>query len=322
MAVNDDLADYKSEEDEDYVPDDVQDGGHWGGRAAGDARSAGSVGTKRKALASAIEQPTRVPMAKGGTKKRKGQRRVGAAVLSEDDDDLFAPTTAPQPQPLPLPAPSPLTPDPALVLTQSSDNGHQTPAADSGTAEEAGGAAAVSTADGAALSADSSSGAALPRIHAVPAAQLGQAATSSQPSSSPAAAAPSAKKGGDDLASLLAQFNKKSSRQPVVKKIINQWELPAKPKQPQAAPAATTTAAAAPAQQTAAASSDAPPAVSSEPTSAPAPTSSSSGDRVLSNEQLQVTEYTSFAGQALQSAGTHAQPLQTHPPHSAVLHPT
>ena len=108
------------------------------------------------------------------------------------------------------------------------------------------------------------------------------------------------------MASLLAQFNKKPTK-PVVKKVLNSWELPVKPKPSPSLPSASsspptsaTPAAVVPSphdSQSLPSTATAEPTAASDPSSPPATAPSASS--ALSTEEVRITDFTSYAGQSL-----------------------
>ena len=315
--ADDPLADYNSEEDEDYVPDwsngDDDDeravGGVHGHPVSGNAR-----GKKRAAAAAALPTHARVSMLESAKRnKRKAAPRIGAAVLSDDDEEDLFHVSPPPPPPAPVVPPSSSSP-PAAPQSRgeqkedaSTTEAHAHGASDDVAVRGVGETAEASSTTSAALAAP----------------QLPPIVASSAPPSAPAAAAASvpavpgggaAHKKSDNIASILAQFNKKTAKPAAkVKKVINPWERPV---QPQAAPTATAPAAADPPSGDAAAANgtstsagngeSAAPASStmSSPPSAAVPSAapsapSAAAESSLSTERVVVTDFTSYAGEAL-----------------------
>ncbi|MCJ1297065.1 hypothetical protein MMC34_008634 [Xylographa carneopallida] len=281
----DPLEEYNSEEDEDYVPDDEKD--EYVHESAGRFVAAGK-GTKRKRGGGAVQlsAPERVPLNARQTKK-KGPARIGAAVLSDDDEELMR---LPEPEQTEQESREASAEQPvdAAAHEKSRDSERQPAEASIATATaqadapHTGGSppdpADERTHTPTATSPSPSTttpAAASSSTHSVSAPQAFQ---SPAPTSSASSAA--ASKGGD-LASILAQFNKKSTK-PVQKRVINSWELPAKPK-----PAATPT--------TPSATAATPYSLSPPP---PPPTAA------LSTEQVVVSDITSYAGETLQVTKT------------------
>lgn len=343
------LDDYDSEADEDYVPGDEADE-----QLTGQHGSKGQRGTKRKRAAGRVElsAPMRVPMAvSGGTKKSKGPTRIGAAVLSDDDDDLMQ---------LP-PHREEKEADRQHHSTQQSQQ--QQRKEETMEAEQQASAAveerkedglhvseeALSDTCTPASRIDAAVAPAMPQISATlsssalvasssPSLSTATSTTASTPPATSTTTPPaSASAKGGDLASILAQFNKKpANTKPAVKKVINPWELPAKPK-PTAASSATpapssttttitltpTTAHTAPSAATANTTSTDPdshttttsPTTTSSPTATTSPTTTSpttvttaattpSPSAALTADRVVVQSITSYAGDTIQITKT------------------
>ena len=282
------LDDYNSEDDDDYVPGDEADEQLY--RSLGQQAAKGK-GTKRKRAAATVEllAPQRLPLHVKGAKK-KAATRIGAAVLSDEDDELLQPS---------------LKEEEAAAADERKDAQHDeqkdaVPAAASddtdGAAEEKKDGSAPHNSAAVSSPAPSST---LPSPSTATAVTSHSSAALSSPSSTPptstAAPAPAGK--GGDLASILAQFNKKPSK-PTVKKVINPWELPTKPKltTPTNTTSTTTTTTPSTTPHPSASST----AVS---TTAIAPSSAAAAS-ALSTEQVVVSDITSYAGETIQVTKT------------------
>ena len=287
------LEGYKSEEDEDYVPDDEAADDHYGHSARVHAVSGKSTKRKRGASAVELSAPKRVPMNTKAAKK-KGATRIGAAVLSDDDDDL-----------MPLPQSEPTVDERKDSNAQSQlhvkeeEKESEPHAGASGSIN----AAAEERKEYGSLSTTSTSPTSSVPSSTVP--SSASTATSAMsatlpsscvpPSPSPAHPPPSSTAGaaaqGSDLASILAQFNKKPTK-PAVKKVINPWELPSKLKPVNPNSTASTSPAVTP-------SSSSPNTADTSTTASP-----SSPPSALSTEQVVVSDITSYAGETIQVTKT------------------
>ena len=310
------LEDYISEEDEDYVPGDEDDGDYHSNQSTGQRATKGK-GTKRKRAAGSIEllAPKRVPLNTKAARK-KGVTRIGAAVLSDDDDDTQLP--------LDEQAVDGMKEGTALqrVDVQNEERKEDEAAAKgdvNSVVEEkqledgshsagngAGGAAAAGVAQIQDLTGSSVphpsgavplnvSSSTLPPTPAAttPTASTTTASASSarpSPTAPPTSSTSAAAAKGGDMASILAQFNKKPTAKPAIKKVINPWEIPTKPKS--ATPASTSTPAATPPT-----SSITVPSPSIPPPAASLPSA-------LSTEQVIVSDITSYAGETIQVTKT------------------